>query len=123
MELNSNTRIVTLTILTGLIHLMIGIRSYSENREFLDLTLILNGAQYLFFATLFTLSFIKGRENFLTKNKRFFYLQYIGFTIVTIISYFAVWGVADGLVFVPGVITKLIEIALVYSLYSQFRSL
>ena len=122
MQFNSNTAIVTLTSLTGLIHLFIGIVTYSDTGEFLDLMLLLNGISYFSFVIIFTLGFIMDKLNFIKERPKFFYIQYMGLTIVTIISYFVVWG-SESFDEPIGPITKLIEVALVYFLYDKFRSL
>lgn len=122
MQFNSNTAIVTLTSLTGLIHLFIGIVEYSGTGEFLDLMLLLNGISYFSFVIIFTLGFIMDKLNFIKERPKFFYIQYMGLTIVTIISYFVVWG-SESFDEPIGPITKLIEVVLVYFLYDKFRSL
>lgn len=106
--LSSRNTLIGLTAITGLIHLGLGIAT-SDN------LFILNGVGYLvlLYLTFWTPAALKGQSGLIR-------WALIGYTAVTIIGYFASWGL-DGFTQVVGMITKVVEVLLLVGLW-QSRS-
>lgn len=99
--------IVLMTLITAIIHLFVGLPVLPLG---LDTLLFLNGVGYLVLLYLW-----KRPPAFLGKGVvRGVFILY---TAVTVIGYFAMWGV-DGLLDPLGMFTKLVEIVLIFLLWT-----
>ncbi len=106
--LSSRNGITTLTVLTALIHLGLGIVQIGNTFGQL---FILNAIGYLvlLYATFWTPAFLQGQKDLIR-------WVFIGFTAVTIVLFF-VFNCADAFRAIPGLVTKLIEILLLVGLW------
>ncbi|HUF37195.1 MAG TPA: hypothetical protein VMN57_01620 [Anaerolineales bacterium] len=102
--LSSRTMIIILTLITAAVHLMLGL-TQPDSTIFL-----LNGIGYLvlLYLTLWTPGALKGQAGLIR-------WVFIAYTAVTIIAYFAAWGL-DGFTQVMGIITKAVELLLIVGL-------
>lgn len=122
MQSNSNTPIIILSTITGIIHLGIGISLYPSTGDVIDLMLLLNGIGFLTLSSIFILNFVKQKISIFDDQQKLFFSGFLGFTLITIIAYFVNWGL-DAFSNPVGIITKLIEAILVYFLFNKYRSL
>jgi hypothetical protein len=104
--LSSRTAIIALTLVTAGVHLFLG---YSEGSAMF----YANGAGYLtlLFLTFWTPAFLKGQTALIR-------WAFIGYAVITIIAYFASWGV-EGFSQIVGMITKVDELLLVIGLWQS----
>ncbi len=99
--------IVLLTLITAIIHLFVGLPVFPLG---LDTLLFLNGLGYLALLFLWTRT-----PGFLSKG--LVRGVFIAYTAVTVVGYFAMWGV-EGLYDPLGVFTKVVEVALIVALWT-----
>jgi hypothetical protein len=101
--LSSRTILIVLTLITAVVHLGLG---FTEPNNLF----ILNGVGYLvlLYLTFWTPAALKGQSGLIR-------WVFIGYVALTIIAYFANWGV-DGFSQVVGMITKVVELLLLIGL-------
>ena len=106
--IKSRSGIIALALITAAIHLALGIGQGNS-------LFILNGLGYaaLLYASFWTPAFLKGQSGLIR-------WAFIGYTALTIILYFASWGL-DGFLQPIGLLTKLVEALLIAGLW-QTRS-
>jgi len=104
--LSSRTTLIVLTLITAAVHLGLG---FTEPNNLF----ILNGVGYLvlLYLTFWTPGALKGQSGLIR-------WVFIGYVVVTIIAYFANWGV-DGFTQVVGMITKVDELLLLIGLWQS----
>lgn len=104
--LSSRNGITVLALITGVIHLAIGIGTS-------DPLLLLNGVGYLvlLYATFWTPGFLKGQASLIR-------WAFIGYTLLTIVMYFVMWG-ADAFRQPMALFVKLVEVLLVVGLWQS----
>lgn len=102
--IKSRNGITILTLITAVIHLALG---FSQSNTLF----LLNGAGYaaLLYATFWTPAFLKGQAGLVR-------WAFIGYTALTIVLYFASWGL-DGFTQPMGLLTKLVEVLLLAGLW------
>lgn len=98
--------IIVLGLLTGIIHLAL----FFLSNNFL---MLLNGLGYLGLLLAYFVKF-----DFLPLKRDWIRWAFIAYAAVTFIAYFVSWGM-DSFANPMGVVTKLIEVALIYMLYRQ----
>ncbi len=104
----SRNSIILFTVVTALIHLGLGVAFFSD---VLGKLFLLNAIGYLvlMYALLWKPGFLQGQASLVR-------WAYIVYTIVTIVAFFVVQG-ANAFTSVPGLVTKLDELLLTYSLF------
>ena len=100
----SRTGIIVLTLITGVIHLALGIFQS-------DTLFLLNGVGYLvlLYLTFWAPAFLSGQASLIR-------WAFIAFTLVTIIAYFGAWGL-EGFSQPVGLLTKIVEVLLLIGLW------
>jgi hypothetical protein len=103
--------IIALTVITAVIHLVLAPGLESPQ----NILFILNGLGYLGLlgALYLPLDFLDGYRHIAG-------WALLAFTVITIIAYFAAWGVA-GFSDVLGMIDKIVEVALAILLFTELR--
>ncbi len=103
--------IALLTVITAVIHLVLGIRDFSD---MLGKLFVLNAIGYLALLAAFWLDIPKGRAGLVR-------MLLMAFAAVTLIAYFVFNG-SHSFQSVPGMVTKLDELLLIVALYLYGRS-
>lgn len=98
--------IIVLAVFTALVHLGLFVRSG-------DVVMLLNSLGYLGLLMLYFVKF-----NFLPIKREWIRWAFMAYTFITILAYFISWG-ARSFESPMGVITKLIEVALIFMLWRE----
>ncbi len=115
----SDTITKVLIALTGVIHLLIGISQLVQKGfSFLDFSLLLNGIGFLGLLLAIYFGFLPGTFGERIREMKWLLLVY---TLITIIAYFAVWGM-DGFTSPVGLLTKAIEVGIVILVFMDLRN-